>query len=129
MLSMGSVSLAQHVARRIQALLDEQNISGSELARRIDVSQTYIWRRLSGEVQRLLDGSDRFHSSYQRLKKPGSGVLVSLRPSTYRGGTPRPFVDCGLADRRFEHPELAHSGTRRLHDQPVIPQDAGQACG
>ena len=32
-----------------------------------------------------------------------SGVLASLRPSTYRKGTPRPFVRY-LLDGHFEHP-------------------------
>jgi len=38
------------------------------------------------------------------LKKSSSGVLASLKASTYLPCTPRPFARCGLAGRPFEHP-------------------------
>lgn len=42
--------LADHVVNAIQRLLDEQGMSASELARKMGVSQPYLWRRLSREV-------------------------------------------------------------------------------
>ena len=38
------------------------------------------------------------------LKKSASGVLASLRSSTYRSVRLRLFARCGLAGRPFEHP-------------------------
>jgi hypothetical protein len=40
------------------------------------------------------------------LKKSASFVLVSLRDSTYRKGTPRLLAHCGRADGLFEHPAI-----------------------
>lgn len=44
-------SLAFNVAAAVRAELARRRVSGSELARRLEVSQAYVWRRLSGEVE------------------------------------------------------------------------------
>ncbi|TDC01858.1 XRE family transcriptional regulator [Micromonospora fluostatini] len=38
------------ISTQVRALLDERSLSGSELARRIGASQSYVSRRLRGEV-------------------------------------------------------------------------------
>lgn len=38
------------ISGRVRGLLDKKSLSGSELARRLDVSQSYVSRRLRGEV-------------------------------------------------------------------------------
>ena len=38
------------VAARVRGVLGEQNMSGSELARRLNVSQRWLARRLAGQV-------------------------------------------------------------------------------
>lgn len=45
-----SKSLAEAVAGRVRAELAVLRISGAELARRMEVSQAYVWRRLNGET-------------------------------------------------------------------------------
>jgi transcriptional regulator with XRE-family HTH domain len=45
-----SKPLPQFVAERVRAELGIQQISGAELARRMNVSQAYVWRRLNGET-------------------------------------------------------------------------------
>lgn len=38
------------ISQRVQALLDEHSMSGSELARRLGTSQSYVSRRIRGDV-------------------------------------------------------------------------------
>ena len=45
-----SKTLAQVVAEQVRAELGVQQVSGAELARRLKVSQAYIWRRINGET-------------------------------------------------------------------------------
>lgn len=42
--------LAEHVSDRVRATLAVKRVSGAELARRMEVSPTYVWRRVNGEV-------------------------------------------------------------------------------
>jgi hypothetical protein len=41
------------------------------------------------------------------LQKPSSGVLASLKGSTYQPRTPRPFARCGLAGGLLQHPPIS----------------------
>jgi len=38
------------ISRRVRSLLEERGISGSELARRLGASQSYVSRRIQGTV-------------------------------------------------------------------------------
>jgi len=58
------------------------------------------------------------------LKKPASGVLASLRPSTYPKGTPRVFVRCGLAWERRVSARQGWAGEKsELFEHPagIVP--------
>lgn len=46
----GTAPIKQRVASEVRANMARQRISGSELARRIGVSQPYLHRRISGEI-------------------------------------------------------------------------------
>lgn len=47
--------LREQVAEEVRALMARRRISGVQIAKRIGRSQTYIWRRLSGETAFDLD--------------------------------------------------------------------------
>lgn len=47
---MSQGALTQSIINAVERRLDQKQVSGSELARRLGVSQTYVWRRLAGEV-------------------------------------------------------------------------------
>lgn len=51
--------LREHAAEEVRALLGRRRISATELARRLGVSQTYVWRRLSGETAFDLDDLEK----------------------------------------------------------------------
>jgi transcriptional regulator with XRE-family HTH domain len=51
--------LADRIINAVQVALDVKGVSGSELARRLGVSQTYVWRRMTGEVSFSIDDLDR----------------------------------------------------------------------
>jgi transcriptional regulator with XRE-family HTH domain len=51
--------LRERVAEEVRVLLARRRISASKLARELGVSQTYVWRRLSGETAFDLDDLER----------------------------------------------------------------------
>jgi transcriptional regulator with XRE-family HTH domain len=52
-------SLAHHVVITLTRVLESRDISGAELARRMGVSQDYVWRRMSGRVEPSLSDLER----------------------------------------------------------------------
>jgi transcriptional regulator with XRE-family HTH domain len=52
-------SLRERVAEEVRVELARKRMSGTQLARRLRVSQAYIWRRLSGETALDLDDLER----------------------------------------------------------------------
>lgn len=56
--ALGAASLRERTAEEIRALLGRRRMSASALARELKVSQTYVWRRLSGETAFDLDDLD-----------------------------------------------------------------------
>lgn len=55
----GAAPIRQTVASEVRATMARQRISGSELARRMGVSQPYLHRRISGELPFDIDDLDR----------------------------------------------------------------------
>lgn len=45
------MTLNDHIIPKIRAELENQGISARELARRIDVTQSYLWARMNGDVE------------------------------------------------------------------------------
>lgn len=54
-----SPTLREQVAEEVRALLARRRMSASGLARELKVSQTYVWRRLTGETAFDLDDIER----------------------------------------------------------------------
>jgi transcriptional regulator with XRE-family HTH domain len=54
-----STSAVEQVTEQVTAELEHQHVSGSELARRMDVSQAFVSRRLSAKVPFNLAELDR----------------------------------------------------------------------
>lgn len=50
--------VAETTAREIRAELGRQRISQNELARRLRVTQNYLWRRMAGQTPFSLDDVD-----------------------------------------------------------------------
>jgi transcriptional regulator with XRE-family HTH domain len=101
--AMPAVDLKRSVAEEIRALLGRRDISKIELARRIEKSHTYVWRRLSGETAFDLDdlqkiaavlgvtAADLLPREVTRQYLPGQRVLATIgAPSPKRPTPPRP---------------------------------------
>lgn len=56
------LSLREQAAEEIRALLARRKMSATQLARQMSVSQTYVWRRLSGETAFDLDDLEKISS-------------------------------------------------------------------
>lgn len=70
----GSVPLRESVAEEVRALLGRRNISKIELARRIERSHTYVWRRLSAATSKGLLMEDRFLFMSASVRRGGLAV-------------------------------------------------------
>src|SRR5512139_2538472 len=57
----------------------------------------------------------RASPSLRMLQNPSSGVLASLKASTYQPRTPRSFAHCGLVGRAFSASSRSHPG------HPIMP--------
>jgi hypothetical protein len=80
-------------------------------------------------VSLAMDGSIEFFSN-RMLKKSASGVLVSLRGSTYRSVRFASSLAAALLDGLFEHPEPVSESApyRRFQRHFVYKSSFSAAC-
>lgn len=126
---MSDASLSEKVAEEIRAMLARKRVSASELARRLDVSHTWVTNRLAGhreiglsdleriaaalevEITDLLPASATRESGSTQIK--GSWSRPADRPSA---GLARLLPDCdhhGRTPKTDSHPTPAHPGNVR----------------
>ena len=92
------IPMRQRVAEEIRALLARRSMSGSELARRVGVTQPYMSRRLTGEI--AFDVDD-LQAIAEVLDVQPSDLLAAVGTATIREPTSR------RRDRRSRHADVA----------------------
>lgn len=103
-------SLRERVAEEVRVQLARKRMSGTQLAKRMGVSQAYIWRRLSGET--ALDLNDLERIGEILAVEPsdllprtanlsgGSNLTKSHRSVRPRDTRPKGRESTGLTNRR-----------------------------
>jgi transcriptional regulator with XRE-family HTH domain len=95
-------SLREHVAEEVRVALARRRMSASRLAKELGVSQTYVWRRLSGETAFDLDDLEKIAKvlrvSIVDLLPKASTTVTEAKPDTHAGSLTRGRPP-GRADR------------------------------
>lgn len=103
------VKLHEYVAEEIRALLARKRMSATSLARTLQVSQTYVWRRLTGET--AFDLSD--------LEKIAAVLEVEVADLLPRRRGEATVTYGQLVDMpAFDHPHAVRPTGRRDHSRP-----------
>lgn len=116
------------VAEEVRALLARKRISATALAKLIGVSQTYVWRRLSGETAFDLD-------DLEKIAKVLECRVVDLLPRQPKGGgevtaRKRPMADRPTDNRpngRGRSDEFRRPSTEVRRPQKVLSPLPGAA--
>lgn len=97
-------TLREQVAEEVRALMARRRISGVQLAKRIGKSQTYVWRRLSGETPFDVDDLEALAGAL--------GVPATAFLAVNRGGQ-QGVTKESLCPHRYQR-RRAHLGERRV---------------
>jgi transcriptional regulator with XRE-family HTH domain len=121
------VKLHEYVAEEIRALLARKRMSATSLARSMQVSQTYVWRRLTGETAFDLSDLEKIAGLLEVEvvdlfpRRRGEATVTSAHPvdvpATNRIVPPRPP---SRRDHSRPGGRSAPTGPRRA---PRVPRD------
>ena len=102
--------LRERVAEEVRVLLARKRLSATQLAKRMGVSQAYMWRRLSGETAFDLDDLERIGALLgvepaELLPRPANlsrstNLDKTHAPVRPRDNRPKGRSENGLANRR-----------------------------
>lgn len=121
----GTVPLRERVAEELRVLLARRRLTATELARKLGRSQTWIWRRLTGETAFDLNDLEAIAATL--------GVTVAdLLPPDVRRGNGNITENSGVPDRprdnrppgRTDQRVAMGPGTRRarrMRDLNAVP--------
>lgn len=85
--------LRDRVAEEIRVALARHRVSGAELARKLGVSQAYVWRRMSGDLPFTLDDVERIAEALDM--EPNDLIPGGVRSSSWlrsAAGSTRPVA-------------------------------------
>lgn len=124
--ALGRTPLRVHTAEEVRVLLARRRLSASKLAKAMGVSQTYVWRRLSGETAFDLDDLEKIADILEvdvgdllpRRGHGGPDVRPPSAPSFQR--VTEPGIDPSIT--KLNYPHLADrpsiTGQKPGHTRP-----------
>lgn len=108
---MTGMSLRERTAEEIRVLLARRNISAAELARRTQMKQPYVSRRMTGEVAWDVDD----------LEKIAAALSVEVADLLPRSAEGRTVVVGGDTRRQTTVPKAELAKQPRLNGRPANP--------
>jgi transcriptional regulator with XRE-family HTH domain len=125
----GTAPIKQRVASEVRANMARQRISGSEMARRIGVSQPYLHRRISGEIPFDIDDLARVAEVLNvriadLLPRDQREVTVSYVPPSVITASRNPMKGFGPPIKGPGQPERTGRTGRTTMVDPAISQAA-----
>lgn len=108
-------SLRERVAEEVRALMARRKVSGTQLAKAMNVSHTYMWRRLSGATAFDLDDLERIgallgvpaSAFFSSPPNQVSGGITGLQPLGLMGGSIKPVSKAPRSPERVTHLRVA----------------------
>jgi transcriptional regulator with XRE-family HTH domain len=112
---MSDATLSDRAAEEIRAALARRRISGSELARRIGVSHTWVTNRLAGHREIGLNDLQRIADA---LDAQVTDLLPALAKRSTEGGLRQASTYATTGPRSWSHLQAAGHATRTTGSPP-----------